>query len=66
MARRGKEAPPLRVRTSQETTRSSGQWLAEAFERRLPQMECRLARPVEDHVAPQTAGSGQVKEVRSQ
>jgi hypothetical protein len=65
MARRDKEAPPLRVRTSHETTRSSGQWLAEAFERLLPRLERRLARPVEDNVAPQSARSGKVKEVRS-
>jgi hypothetical protein len=65
MARRDKEAPLLRVRTSHEITRYSGQWLAEAFERLLPRVEHRLARPVEDNVALQSAGSGKVKEVRS-
>lgn len=65
MARRDKEAPLLRVRTSHETIRYSEQWLAEAFERLLPRMERRLARPVEDNVAPKSDGSGRVKEVRS-
>jgi hypothetical protein len=65
MARRDREAPLLRVRTSHETTRYSGQWLVEAFERLLPRVERRVARPVEDNVAPQSAGSGKVKEVRS-
>ena len=65
LARRAKEAPPLRVRRSHETTRYSGQWLAEAFERLLPRVERRLVRPVDDHVTPQSAGSGKIKELRS-
>ena len=65
MARRDQQIPPLRVRASHETTRYSSRWLAEAFERLLPRLERRLARPVEDHVAPQSAGSGKVNEVRS-
>jgi hypothetical protein len=65
MARRDGKSPLLRVRTSHETTRYSGQWLAEAFERLLPRVERRVVRPVEANVAPQSAGSGKVKEVRS-
>ena len=65
MVRRDKEAPPLRVRRSHETTRYGGQWLAEAFERLLPRVERRLARPGDDNVARQSAGSGKIKELRS-
>jgi hypothetical protein len=61
MARRDKEAPLLRVRTSHETTRYSSRWLAEAFERLLPRVERRLAPPAEpEHGAP-----GKTKEIRS-
>ena len=65
MARRGKKAPPLRVRTSHETTRYSGRWLAEAFERLLPRVERRLALPAEDNIAPQSDKSSKIKKVRS-
>jgi hypothetical protein len=65
MARRDKKTPPLRVRTSHETTRYSGRWLAEAFERLLPRVERRLARPTEDNIAPQSGGFDKTKEVRS-
>ena len=65
MARRDQTAPPLRVRTSPETTRYSGRWLAEAFERLLPRVERRLTPPTEDNIAPQSSKSSKVKEVRS-
>ena len=65
MARRDKTAPPLRVRTSHETTRSSGRWLAEAFERLLARVERRLAPPAEDNIAPQSGKSSKIKQVRS-
>jgi hypothetical protein len=65
MARRDKTAPPLRVRTSHETTRYSGRWLAEAFERLLPRVERGLTPPTEDNIAPQSSKSRKVKEVRS-
>jgi hypothetical protein len=65
MARRDQKAPPLRVRTSHETTRSSGRWLAEAFERRLARVERRLAPPAEDNIAPQSGKSSKIKQVRS-
>src|SRR4051794_18869117 len=45
MTRRDQQIPPLRVRASHETTRYSSRWLAEAFERLLPQVERRLAQP---------------------
>jgi hypothetical protein len=65
MARRDQKAPPLRVRTSHETTRSSGRWLAEAFERLLPRVERHLAPPAKDNIAPQSGKSSKIKEVRS-
>ena len=65
MARRDEEAPPLRVRTSHETTRYSSRWLAEAFERLLPRMERRLAPPAEPSTKPESSAPGKIKEVRS-
>jgi hypothetical protein len=65
MARRDKTAPPLRVRTSHETTRYSGRWLAEAFERLLPRVERRLAPPAAGNIAPQSGKSSMIKDVRS-
>lgn len=61
MTRRDQQTPPLRVRTSHETTRYSSRWLAEAFERLLPRVERRLAPPVE----PKSGASGRIKEIRS-
>ena len=65
MARHDKRAPPLRVRTSHETTRYSGRWLAEAFERLLPRVERRLAPPAKDNIVPQSGKPSKIKEVRS-
>jgi hypothetical protein len=65
MARRDKKALPLRVRTSHETTRYSGRWLAEAFERLLPRVERRLAPPADDNIALQSGKFSKVKEVSS-
>jgi len=65
MARRDKAALPVRVRTSHETTRYSGRWLAEAFERLLPRVERRLTPPAGDNIAPRSSKSGKIKEVRS-
>ena len=65
MARRDKKAPPLRVRTSHETTRYSGRWLAEAFERLLPRVERRLTPPADDNIAPQSGKFSTIKQVRS-
>ena len=45
MRRRDQQTPPLRVRASHETTRYSSRWLAEAFERLLPQVERRVSTP---------------------
>jgi hypothetical protein len=66
MARRDKKTPSLRVRTNHETTRYSGRWLAEAFERLLPRVERRLARPAEDNIAPKSGNFDKIKDVRSQ
>ena len=65
MARHDRKVPSLRVRTSHETTRYSGRWLAEAFERLLPRVERRLAPPAEDNIAPQSGKSSKIKEVKS-
>jgi hypothetical protein len=57
MTRRDQQIPPLRVRASHETTRYSSRWLAEAFERLLPQVERRLAQPAELSTEPKSQGS---------
>jgi hypothetical protein len=65
MARRDKEAPPPRVRTSHEITRYSPQWMAEAFERLLPTVERRSMRPAADSPDSKNAMLGKIKEVRN-
>ena len=66
MTRRDQHAPPLRVRTSYETTRYSSQWLSEAFERLLPRVERRLAPSAEPATEAKHGAPGRIKEVRSQ
>jgi hypothetical protein len=65
MSRRNQQTPPLRVRVSHETTRYSSRWLAEAFERLLPQMERRLAQPGELSTKPKSGAPGAIKKIRS-
>jgi hypothetical protein len=65
MTRRDQQTPPLRVRASHETTRYSSRWLAEAFERLLPQVERRLAQPGELSTEPRSGIPGETKEIRS-
>ena len=61
MSRRNQQTPPLRVRVSHETTRYSSRWLAEAFERLLPQVERRLAQPTELSTEPKSGAPGEIK-----
>lgn len=65
MTRRDQQIPPLRVRVSHETTRYSSRWLAEAFERLLPQVERRLAQPAEPSTEPRSDAPGDTKKIRS-
>jgi hypothetical protein len=65
MSRRNQQTPPLRVRVSHETTRYSSRWLAEAFERLLPQVERRLAQPGELSTEPQSGAPSEIKKIRS-
>ena len=65
MTRRDQQTPPLRVRASHETTRYSSRWLAEAFERLLPQVERRLAKPGELSTEPRSGIPGETKKIRS-
>jgi hypothetical protein len=65
MTRRDQQIPSLRVRASHETTRYSSQWLAEAFERLLPQVERRLAQPAEPSTEPKSDAPGETKKIRS-
>jgi hypothetical protein len=65
MSRRDQQTPPLRVRASHETTRYSSRWLAEAFERLLPQVERRLPQPAELSTEPKSSAPGGTKKVRS-
>ena len=65
MSRRDQQTPPLRVRVSHETTRYSNRWLAEAFERLLPQVERRLAQPGELSTEPKSGAPGEIKKIRS-
>jgi len=64
MTRRDQQIPPLRVRASHETTRYSSRWLAEAFERLLPQVERRLP-PGELSTEPKSGVPGATKKIRS-
>jgi hypothetical protein len=50
---------------SHETTRYSSRWLAEAFERLLPQVERRLAQPAELSTEPKSGAPGEIKKIRS-
>src|SRR3954451_17685891 len=63
MTRRDQQIPPLRVRVSHETTRYSSRWLAEAFERLLPQVERRLAQPGEPSTEPRSDAPGDTKKM---
>jgi hypothetical protein len=65
MRRRDQQIPPLRVRVSHEATRYSSRWLAEAFERLLPQVERRLAQPGERSTEPKSGVPGATKKIRS-
>jgi hypothetical protein len=65
MTRRDQKTPPLRMRASHETTRYSSRWLAEAFERLLPPVERRLARPGELSTEPRSGVPGETKKIRS-
>ena len=66
MTRRDQQIPPLRVRPKlHETTRYSSRWLAEAFERLLPQVERRLAQPAEPSTEPKSDAPGETKKIRS-
>jgi hypothetical protein len=65
MRRRDQQTPPLRVRVSHEATRYSSRWLAEAFERLLPQVERRLAQPGELSTEPKNGAPGAIKKIRS-
>ena len=47
------------------TTRYSSRWLAEAFERLLPQVERRLAPPGELSTEPKSGVPGETKKIRS-
>ncbi|HKH00684.1 MAG TPA: hypothetical protein VKB08_08195 [Bradyrhizobium sp.] len=64
MTRRDQQIPPPRVRVSHETTRYSSQWLAEAFERLLPQVERRLVQPGELSIEPKSSAPGETKKIR--
>ena len=48
-----------------QTTRYSSRWLAEAFERLLPQVERRLAQPAEPSTEPKSDAPGETKKIRS-
>jgi hypothetical protein len=50
---------------SHEATRYSSRWLAEAFERLLPQVERRLAQPGELSTEPKSGAPGATKKIRS-
>jgi hypothetical protein len=65
MRRRDQQTPPLRVRVSHEATRYSSRWLAEAFERLLPQVERRLAQPGELSAEPKNGAPRTIKKIRS-
>ena len=65
MSRRDQQTPPLRVRVSHETTRYSSRWLAEAFERLLPQVERRSTQPGELSAEPKSGAPGEIKMIRS-
>jgi hypothetical protein len=65
MSRRDQHTPPLRVRARHETTRYRSRWLAEAFERLLPQVERRLAQPGELSTKPKSGAPGEIKKIRS-
>jgi hypothetical protein len=65
MRRRDQQTPPLRVRVSHEATRYSSRWLAEAFERLLPQVERRLARSGEPSTEPKSGALGEITKIRS-
>ena len=65
MSRRNQQPPPLRVRVSHEITRYSSRWLAEAFERLLPQVERRLAQPGELSTEPKSGAPSATKKSRS-
>ena len=65
MRRRDQQTLPLRVRVSHEATRYSSRWLAEAFERLLPQVERRLAQPGELSTEPKSGAPGATKKIRS-
>ena len=65
MTRRDQQIPPLRVRVSHETTRYSSRWLAEAFERLLPQVERRLVQPAEPSTEPKNGAPGDTEKIRS-
>jgi len=64
MTRRDQQIPPLRVRASHETTRYSSRWLAEAFERLLPQVERRLVQPAEPSTDPKYGEPGDTEKIR--
>ena len=64
MTRRDQQTPPLRVRVRHETTRYSSRWLAEAFERLLPQVERRLAQLAEPSTEPKSSAPGETKKIR--
>jgi hypothetical protein len=65
MSRRDQQTPPLRVRVSHETTRYSGRWLAEAFERLLPPVERHLAQPAELSTKSKSSAPAEIKKIRS-
>lgn len=65
MRRRDQQTPPLRVRVSHEATRYSSRWLAEAFERLLPQVERCLGQPGELSTEPKSGAPGATKKIRS-
>ena len=64
MTRRDQQIPPLRVRASHETTRYSSRWLAEAFERLLPQVERRLAQLAEPSTEPKNGAPDDTEKIR--
>ena len=64
MSRRNQQTPPLRVRVSHEITRYSSQWLGEAFERLLPQVERRLVQPAEPSTEPKNGAPGDTEKIR--